>query len=121
VILVVDDDPWFRTTVASLLEEHGFQTTSAADGRDALGIVQRAAGRDLDLILVDLEMPGVNGWEFTRILGSDAAWQKIPVVIVTALEKPNIYGFPILQKPFDIDVLFGLVEAVCGPPPAVKS
>jgi twitching motility two-component system response regulator PilH len=84
-ILVVDDDPTVTLYVSELLSVHGFTVVSAGDGEEG---VARAAERSPDLILMDLNMPKVNGFEATKMLRRNARTEKIPIVALTALDSP---------------------------------
>ncbi|MEW5926978.1 MAG: response regulator [Gemmatimonadota bacterium] len=81
LVLVVDDSEELRLLFSSVLTQSGYAVLQAHDGREA--IVQATDHRP-DLILMDLDMPGVSGWEAVRHLKSDAHTAHIPVVAVTA-------------------------------------
>lgn len=82
-ILLVDDDPDIRNTVGDLLRMHGYRVECAAGGRAAL---ERFAGPPPlpDLILLDVAMPDMSGFEVLRRIRSDPATSRVPVVMVTA-------------------------------------
>ncbi len=82
-VLVVDDDPDARELVRRVVERRGGQVIEAADGREALALLERHAPR---LILLDLMMPGMDGLQFLEELRRDEAHHKIPVVVLTAME-----------------------------------
>lgn len=82
-ILIVDDVATNRDTLRALLSSEGAQLLEAADGKSAL---QLAAEIRPDLILLDVMMPGMDGFEFCRTLRSDAALSAVPVLMVTALD-----------------------------------
>src|SRR6187549_1262395 len=83
IILVVEDDTDIRESLVEVLEDEGFGVRAAADGRQALDVLR--AERPLpDLILLDLMMPVMNGFQFREQQLSDAAFAGIPVVVVTA-------------------------------------
>jgi putative two-component system response regulator len=79
-VLVVDDDPAIGLLVQELLFPEGYYVTHATEGREALFLVAQAPP---DLVLLDLEMPGMDGFEVCRRLKGDPATQFIPIVIVT--------------------------------------
>jgi two-component system cell cycle response regulator DivK len=81
-ILVVEDDPDNRRIVAKVLSVEGYHVVEATDGREAL--VQARAERP-DLILMDLALPNMDGWEATRQLKGNAETRSIPVVALTAV------------------------------------
>ena len=85
-VLIVDDDELLRSTMGSLLEDHGCEVELAEDGRDAI------ARLDLDrlphVILLDLTMPRQDGWTTVRALQEDERFKGIPVVVMTGA--PNV-------------------------------
>jgi CheY-like chemotaxis protein len=109
-ILVVDDDDDLRETVQMLLEENGFAVTAAANGRMALEEL-RAGGRP-NLILLDLMMPEMNGWQFLEVARGDSTFSAIPVVVMTAHKSSDLPPVPpedVLHKPFDAQKLFATI------------
>jgi len=80
-ILVADDEESIRTVVSFTLEQAGYEVETAANGDEALEKVYAAPP---DLILLDLMMPMVDGWEVLKLLRSDPQTEKIPVVLLTA-------------------------------------
>jgi CheY-like chemotaxis protein len=80
-VLVVDDDYHVRPTLARLLQRGGFQVAEAADGRTGLELIQRDPP---DLVLLDIRMPDIDGYEVLRQLKQHPTHQHIPVVILTA-------------------------------------
>jgi CheY-like chemotaxis protein len=82
-ILIVDDEERNRRLVDVLLRTDGYQTLSAGSGREALAL---AASAHPDLILLDLMMPGMDGFEVTHALRSDPVTSAIPIMIVSALD-----------------------------------
>ena len=80
-ILVVEDDPDNRRIVVKVLAVDGYATLEAADGESAVALARR---EHPDAILMDLAMPGVDGWEAARRLKADPATADIPIVALTA-------------------------------------
>ena len=80
-ILVVEDDPDNRRIVVKVLAVDGYTTLEAADGQSAVALARR---EHPDAILMDLAMPGVDGWEAARRLKADPATADIPIVALTA-------------------------------------
>jgi CheY-like chemotaxis protein len=97
-ILVVDDDTDLRETIAELLEADGHTAVCASDGEQALDVLGGDPGK-LDLVLLDLRMPGVDGWQVAKRIGDS-----VPVVVITAESTiampPNAVGQ--LKKPFTV-------------------
>ena len=81
-ILVVEDDPDNRRIVAKTLAVEGYEIVEAADGLQALA---QAHAEHPDLVLMDLALPNLDGWEATRRLKSDPATRLIPVIALTAV------------------------------------
>ncbi len=81
-ILIVDDEPDVVTYLETLLQDHGYDTLQAYNGREGM---QKVRAERPDLICLDITMPEESGVRFYRELKEDAALEKIPVVIVTAV------------------------------------
>jgi CheY-like chemotaxis protein len=116
-ILVVDDDADLRQTLQILLNDSGYQVTAAASGQAALE--QLTAGARPDLILLDLMMPDMNGWQFLERAQADAMLAAIPVVIMTARKAPDLLPIPpgeVLRKPFDYRQLLTTIARCAAPP-----
>lgn len=113
-VLVVDDDPHLCEIITDVLEAEGHITRTAANGQEA---IERIRERKPQLILLDLMMPIMNGWELADTLKGSPQWADIPVVFVTAAHnvmqsKPQDMGVKaIISKPFDIDTLVEAVQA----------
>jgi signal transduction histidine kinase/CheY-like chemotaxis protein len=82
-VLLVDDDPTFRELAGRTLSQHGWEVCCAEDGRAAL---TAAARRRPALVLLDLLMPTMDGFEFLEAFRKDASWRDVPVVVLTAKE-----------------------------------
>ena len=115
-VLLVDDDADERDAIATFLELEGAEVAVAGDGEEALNALQADPSRCL--ILLDLQMPGMNGWEFRRrqLLSSMAG---IPVVVVSGLPDlaAAIRGMSAraaLRKPVELELLIGAVGAHCS-------
>ena len=112
-ILVVDDDLVLSEIIADVLETEGHTARIAFNGREAL---ERIRERRPQLILLDLMMPVMNGWEFADELGSKPEWANIPIIVVTAAhdwhnKQQEINAKAVIHKPFDIDKLIEMVQA----------
>lgn len=77
-IMVVDDAPDVRETLGKLLEAHGFRVSLAGDGREAIQELRSAVP---DLIIVDLDMPHIDGWELIRRIREAPAWSHLPAIL----------------------------------------
>ncbi len=117
-ILIVENDESLREGAAELLEENGYQVSVAEDGLEALNILQKVQPEDLpDLILLDLWMPRMDGWQFKTELKRVPAFAKIPVVVFTAdrlsEDVLSIGADDYIVKPPDVDALLSTVEYFC--------
>jgi CheY-like chemotaxis protein len=118
LVLVVDDEPAVRGLTASLLTAHGYHVVVAGHGRDA---IQRLREQCPDLIVLDLNMPVMDGWQFRneqRYL-PDAKLAAVPVLLMTSVDDAAAHadtlravGF--IRKPFDPDDLLDAVSAGIG-------
>jgi class 3 adenylate cyclase len=105
VILVVDDDQGNREMLARRLDREGHRTFVAADGPEALDLLKT---RPVDLVLLDVMMPGMDGYEVLRRLKSDPALREVPVLMISALDEMDsvvrciqLGAEDYLPKPFD--------------------
>ena len=116
-ILVVDDDCDIRELVAELLIEAGYAVNTAAHGVEALETLNRQPG-GTDLILLDLMMPVMNGWQFLTRKRDDDAIKNIPVLVVTANPNEEVrrldHVVGLLSKPISFDGLLAYVEHWCA-------
>jgi CheY-like chemotaxis protein len=113
-VLVIEDDHDVRVSVRISLEGEGYQVDSVTDGRRALELLERSA-QPPDLILLDLMMPGMDGWEFATRLRGHPRLRFIPVVIISAFDElppPGIVAF--LRKPLRFDALLQLAAQYCS-------
>jgi two-component system OmpR family response regulator len=113
-LLVVDDEPFLRDAVAASLRFHGFEVTTAETGASAL---QMARGRAFDLVVLDVMMPGTDGFEVLRRLRSGGS--QVPVVFLTARDTTedtiaglSLGGDDYLTKPFRLEELAARIRTV---------
>lgn len=113
-IMIVDDDPDIRETLALLLEAEGHDVVCVADGKEALD--QLRAGLRPCVILLDLMMPVMDGFQFRAEQQRDAALAPIPVVAITAAgatTAQRIQVNEVLPKPFGLDAVRGAIGRYC--------
>jgi DNA-binding response OmpR family regulator len=111
-ILVVDDDDSIRELVAEILRDEGYDTVQARNGAAAL---QEMDGSVFDLVVLDMRMPVVDGWQFAAALDQRGA--TTPIVVMTAAQNARLWAEEIgaagyIAKPFGIDELLQTVRDV---------
>ncbi len=115
-VLVVDDDPDIREVVALVLEDEGFSVETAVNGAEALEKVRADPPCG---ILLDMMMPVMDGAQFLRAWGSEAASRHVPVVVMSANRKAadalTLGASDFIAKPFDIDALLAHVDSLAAP------
>ena len=114
-VLIVEDDPDTREMLTSFLQLEGFQTETASNGREALD--RLTGGVDADVIVLDLMMPIMDGWQFRRRQIEDARLAKIPTIVVSAAGRDRmaqISADAYLAKPIDMDELLSRLTQFCG-------
>lgn len=116
VILVADDDPEILSLLSIRLEKAGFEVVEAADGEQTL---QVARDKHPDLVVLDVMMPGRNGWEVAKELRHDGELKDIGIVMLTAIgERMNEMTSPIygadefVDKPFEFANLLTKIREV---------
>lgn len=113
-ILIVEDDHDIRETFREVLELEGYRVLTAANGREALE--ETSPGEAVCLILLDLMMPVMNGWEFLETRSGNPALAQAPVVVITAAgTRPDKVpqATQIIKKPVEIDALIDVVSRYC--------
>lgn len=119
-ILIVEDDVDVRETLAEVLTEEGYHAIAFAGGRAALEHL-RTATRPPALILLDLMMPNMDGWQFRTEQQQSGGLSPVPTVILSAdgnveQNMVSLQADGYLRKPIHIKTLLQLVERFCGPP-----
>ena len=108
-VLVCDDDPGIRVVVAEQLRQHGYDILEARSGEEAIALVESPGQQPISAILLDLEMPGISGWETLQRFRHFPATASTPVVILSVIppgEKKNRGGHQgWVQKPFNENLL----------------
>jgi CheY-like chemotaxis protein len=116
-VLVVDDNPAARNSLAMLLGAQGYAVDCAAGGREALERLR--SGLKPGLILLDLSMPGMDGWEFLRQKGQSPEAADVPVVVLTGAgrsARPAVRSLgadDFLQKPVEAERLLDTIDRYC--------
>ena len=86
-ILLIDDSPFFRNLMAPLLRASGYDVLTAESADDALSM--RDSGEAFDVIVSDIEMPGMNGFDLAREIKEKGAWAKTPIVALSSRTSPS--------------------------------
>jgi two-component system response regulator MprA len=118
-VLIVDDDTDIRDTIRLVLEHKGYRAMAASNGEEALRLL--GAGDPVDLILLDMMMPVMDGWGFRNSQPDGPAFVTIPVVVLTGDGRASSKAAAIgaagyLRKPLDLDDLLETVARHCSPP-----
>jgi CheY-like chemotaxis protein len=119
-VLVVDDQEDARISLTEILEMEGYVVDTAGDGQEALDHLR--AGPLPDVMLLDLMMPGMNGWELRRRQLADPHLVTVPVVVVSGADLSEqkhswLKAAGYFVKPIQIDQLLETVAAQCAAPP----
>ncbi len=108
-VLIVDDDPDLLDVTSFVIENEGMAVETARNGEEALELI--GSGRLPALVLLDLMMPVMNGWEFLAAVANDPLLKPLPVVVLTAAEHAEVPGaLEVLSKPMDLKELLRVVE-----------
>ncbi len=117
-ILLIEDSPTDTAVLTQLLERNGHQVLAASSAEDGIEICKR---EQPDLVLMDVVLPGMNGFQATRALGRDGGTKEIPVLIVSTkgMETDQAWGMRqgakgYLVKPVKEEVLIGEVNRLLG-------
>jgi CheY-like chemotaxis protein len=108
-VLIVDDDFSTREVLTELLQDHGYSVIAVADGREALNYLRDAS--PIGIIILDLMMPVMDGWEFLEHQAHDSALLEIPVIVTTATPPQHpLRAKAVLPKPLQFESLLEMIE-----------
>jgi CheY-like chemotaxis protein len=115
-ILVVDDDAAIRSSLCELLKSEGYDVICASDGQEALAALRTNSG--VELILLDLRMPKMDGWSFRRMQRQAPELAGIPVIVMSAASDKSdraleLAADALVRKPIDSSALLGHIELLC--------
>jgi CheY-like chemotaxis protein len=117
-ILVVDDDASHRTLLCDALQEMGYRTAEASNGREALEFLD---GEMPDGVLLDLRMPVMSGWGLLDLLTKSPRTKNLPIIIISAYgfewEAELVGASGYISKPVDLKNVQETVKRLIGPPP----
>jgi len=118
-ILIVDDEPVARTLVQKKIFEQGYNVLTAVNGEEALAVLEKTKP---DMIILDVEMPKMNGYAFMGELSKKNLNPRIPVVVLTAHEelgpifkRHGVRGY--LIKPLNLEMVIAKIQELLGPNP----
>ncbi len=115
IVLLVEDDANIRRDLAFLIRTKGYQVETAADGQQALERLEELGS--VCMIILDLMMPVMDGWELRSALLKDPRYANIPVVLLSGIASTQMVqtlgAADYLTKPVDFDKLYRLVDTYC--------
>ncbi len=120
-IMVVDDEPDILSTVGQMLELNGYEVIKASDGKDCLNKLYKLSITP-DLIVLDIMMPDVSGWDLAAKLKENIKWKDIPIVFLTAKGDPmsvsmgGLTAMDYIVKPFDVKDLIERIKKILKEP-----
>jgi CheY-like chemotaxis protein len=116
-VLIVDDDASHRTLLADFVEQLGYASREAGDGREALDILELELP---EVVLLDLRMPVMSGWGLLEALKHMPRARQVPIIIITGYgyewEAELVGARGYVSKPVDLDRVRDALERVVGPP-----
>jgi len=109
-ILVVEDHDDSRQLLVAWLHDAGYRTREARHGGEALAVL--ADHEDIGMVLLDLNMPVMSGWEVLKQIEVNPQWCQLPLALVTAMAGHDLPpGYTVIAKPLDVDALLRTVRA----------
>ena len=119
-IMLVDDDSAIRQMLARLLAGEGYEVLLAVNGREAVQVVRLT---EIDLVLLDLNMPGMDGWETYEQLASESPL--LPIIVITARPNQSFTALAagigaLLEKPLDLPKLFLTIRDLLDEPSEIR-
>jgi CheY-like chemotaxis protein len=113
-ILLIEDEEDVRESLRDFLESYGYTILEAENGRSGLDLLSGLTIKPC-LVIVDLLMPVMDGFQFLQEVTVRADLSAIPVVVLTSAPERAPASHPVLPKPVDVDALLDLVRKACGP------
>lgn len=114
-VLLIEDEKSIQQMMRDVLEINGYEVHSAGNGREGIDMLTQLEPLP-SVILLDLMMPGMNGWQFLDHQRNDPRLKHIPVVVCSAYKESakSIRPAAIVDKPVQLKCLLGAVQAFCG-------
>jgi two-component system alkaline phosphatase synthesis response regulator PhoP len=119
IILVVDDEPDILLTVSQMLEMYGYTVVKAKNGQECIQKLCELSTKP-DLVLLDIMMPEVSGWDVAAKIKENPDWKEIPIVFLTAkgdtmsIGMGNLAAEDYITKPFDVKDLKERIDKILG-------
>jgi CheY-like chemotaxis protein len=111
-VVVVEDDAVIREQLADIFADDGLRVTTARDGEEALAVLESEPVR---VVVSDLMMPRMNGWDLVRALRATEKLANLPVLFITAVTNAHrVPAGPVFLKPLDVDSLLRAVKIHAG-------
>ena len=121
-VLIVDDNDFNRELVKDILEDEDITVYEAEDGSSAIELLESEQADDIDVVLMDMRMPGMDGIETTKIIGTkNGKCMEVPIIAMTAdgfetdigmLQKAGMNG--LISKPVDVNTLVEHITKLAG-------
>ena len=112
-ILVVDDEVAIADMLQALLEDEGYHVDTAGNGQEALA---RVAARRPDIVVSDVMMPNLDGWQLCQVLQTDPSFRSIPIVLMSAGRPPQLRDgcayTAFVRKPYNLDTMLGTIAGI---------
>jgi DNA-binding response OmpR family regulator len=113
-VLVVEDEKDLREMMREALELNGYSVVTAVEGRAALEAIERI--ENLCLVLLDLLMPGMNGWDFLKEIRARSKYATVPIIVHSSVTTGAPQGATrVLTKPVEFQRLLDVVREFCAP------
>jgi two-component system, OmpR family, response regulator CpxR len=120
-VLLVEDDLEIRDILQDVLEAEGFDVFPASNGKQALDFLTLNQPQHADLVILDLMMPMISGWQVLEKMNKDPSLSAIPVMVLSAVARDKPAGAAaFLRKPFDIDTFCDAVRGHFSRPEASR-
>jgi CheY-like chemotaxis protein len=111
-VLIVEDDEESRDTLREVLELEGYKVRTAVNGQEALARLN-TSGERICIMLLDLFMPVMDGWQVIEQLRTDGRLDQTQIVIITSAPYRAPAGLPVFEKPLDLDRVMNEVQKLC--------
>jgi len=126
LVVIAEDDQGIREALQTFIELEGYTVRTASNGDEALALLKEL--KEPCLILTDLMMPGMNGYEFIELASKTHTIASIPIVVVSASPNESVLKVMsdsgkikgLVKKPVDLDYMLAVVHKHCGPSPTKK-